>query len=278
MTTKPKPQRFSHPAMKTVFEIHLITDDAVLAKNVALDCWQRLDAIEASLNRHLPGSEVWQINHLTSGQSLIVGDDCYQCLRLAQSLVEPTGGLFDVSLGRLIEHRKTSAEGPLPELTGQLTLDPDLPQVHCLESGREIDLGGIGKGYALDEIARLCREWGISGGLVRAGASTQLAFGKTPWRITLRNDEHSHDVRLFNRALSASGTAIQGSHIVSPLGTETPYARQRVWVLANSAAVADAFSTAALLSPDLGQLNLEAMKIEVITADHNGFQTGPQKK
>lgn len=68
-------------------------------------------------------------------------------------------------------------------------IDDARPQVHCLEGGREINFGGIGKGYALDVMAELCRQWGIPAGLLCAGASTQLAFGNSPWPISLRGDQ-----------------------------------------------------------------------------------------
>ena len=268
MTTA-KSYNFTHEAMKTVFQLRLCSDDAALAKNAALDCFERLDAIEGSLSRYIPGSDVWQINHMQSGQSLFVSEDCYQCLRLAMLVGQATGGLFDVTLGRLIEHQKSAADGAPPALDGQLMIDDARPQVHCMESGREIDLGGIGKGYALDVLAERCREWGLHSGLLSAGASTQIAFGQDAWELALRGDQHSRQLALRNSALSASGTAIQGSHIVGPSGDRSTYPRNRAWVRTSSAAIADACSTAALLATDLAALKQNDLNVEVFVESEN---------
>lgn len=271
MTTAPT-HNFTHEAMKTVFQLRLHSVDASLARNAALNCFERLDAIEASLSRYIPGSDVWQINHMQADQALFISEDCYHCLRLAMLASQASGGLFDVTLGRLIEHQKTAAQTTAPALKGQLFVDDERPRVHCVESGREIDLGGIGKGYALDVLADLCLDWGLSDGLLSAGASTQRAFGHQAWEITLRGDQHSRPLDLQNCALSASGTAIQGSHIVDPSGHGATYPRNRAWVRTASAALADAFSTAALLAPDLRTLQQNDLDIEIFTEDEEGIE------
>lgn len=262
---------FTHEAMKTVFQLRLRSEDAALARATALDCFEYLDRIEASLSRYIPGSDVWQINHLQRGESLFISEECYECLRLAMRMTQATGGLFDVTLGRLIEHRKNEAAGSAPSLEGQLMIDETRPQVHCIERGREIDLGGIGKGYALDLMAERCRAWGLAGGLLSAGASTQLAFGCELQEVELCGDHQSHRLPLHQSALSASGTAIQGSHIVSPDGLDGVYPHSRVWVLAASAAVADACSTAALLAADLEGLKVNDCSLKIFAETTEGI-------
>jgi thiamine biosynthesis lipoprotein len=262
---------FTHEAMKTTFQLRLRADDAALAQSVARACFERLDRIEASLSRYVPGSDVWQINHLKTGESRFVSEDCEQCLRLAMVAGQASGGLFDVTLGRLIEHRKSGAESAPPALQGQLIVDESRPRVFCVEAGREIDLGGIGKGYALDAMAALCREWGMRHGLLSAGASTQLAFGKHAWPITLRGDTHSRVVNLKNSALSASGTVIQGSHIVAPAAEAIAECHSRAWVQAESAAIADALSTAAIIARDFSALHLNQPDRKVFIENAEGI-------
>lgn len=233
--------------MQTTFRLELHASDAHRARNAAHAAIDLIDAVESSLSRYIEGSDVWQINQMESGQSLFLAQACYDCLRLALEAHIQTGGLFDITLGRQIEHRKNALAGPPPPLVGSLMIDPDKPAIHCLEAGRQIDLGGIGKGFALDRVQTLLLDWGIHCALLSAGASTRLAFGNHAWTVSLPGARETHSVELRNQALSASGTSIQGCHIVSPRSNENNCQHDRIWVLANTAATADAWSTAALL-------------------------------
>ena len=240
--------KFDHHAMKTTFILRIVSDDAKLAQDVAHTAIVLLDEIEMTLSRYIEGSDVFRINHTETGQKLFISQTCYDCLRLAAEAHEHTGGLFDITLGTLIEHQKNKAAGSVPSLSGTLSIDPDRPAITCVTAGREIDLGGIGKGYALDQLKTLLEDWGIESALLCAGASTQLAFGSATWPIELSGDHHQQTIKLNNQALSASGISIQGSHIVSPHKRHAPnYHFKRAWILQPSAALADAWSTALML-------------------------------
>jgi thiamine biosynthesis lipoprotein len=238
---------FNHEAMKTTFTLRIRNDDAKLAKDVAHACIELIDEIENTLSRYIEGSDIFRINHMEAEQTLFLSDTCYECLRIALDAHQQTGGLFDITLGQQIEHQKNKLEGPAPELSGQLMVDPQRPAVHCSTPGREIDLGGIGKGYTLDRMQSLMEEWGITEALLSAGGSTQLAFGPTAWSIELSGDHATQTIELQNKALSASGIGIQGSHIVSPRADMADYSYARIWLIDETAAYADAWSTAAML-------------------------------
>ena len=234
--------------MKTTFTLRLMHSQVDHARDAANQAFALIDEIENALSRYISGSDVSQINCMQSGQSLFISETCYECLRIALKIYTDTDGLFDITLGRQIEHQKNKLEGIVPALEGQLMVDPDRPAIHCVEAGREIDLGGIGKGYALDRIVPLLRGLGIKSGLASAGASTQFAFGESAWKIELMGSTGMPILELKNQALSVSGIEIQGSHIVSPRQTEIRhYAHARVRVIHEEAAYADAWSTACLL-------------------------------
>ena len=76
-------------------------------------------------------------------------------------------------------------------------------------------------------------------------------------------------IGLRDRALSASGTGIQGSHIIHPDGVEEEYEAQRMWIVAPNAAFADAWSTAAMLMApgDLAMALAEEEALEAIYVD-----------
>ncbi len=242
-----EPHTFKHEAMKTIFTFRILCEDIQLAQDVAHASIALLDEIENTLSRYIEGNDIWLINHMQANETRLLSEHCYECLRLALEAYVQTAGLFDITLGQQIEHQKNALEGPPPALSGQLMVDPDKPAVHCVEAGREIDLGGIGKGYALDQVKDLMQEWGIESALLSAGSSTQLAFGPTGWNIELQGDHSALNFELKNQALSASGTGIQGSHIVSPREVTTDYQYKRIWCLEANATFADAWSTAIML-------------------------------
>ena len=240
--------QFDHNAMKTTFILRIVAEDAKLAHDVAHAAITLLEEIENTLSRYIEGSDVFRINHMETGQKLFISETCYNCIRIAAEAQEQTGGLFDITLGTLIEHQKNELAGSAPALSGTLSIDPDRPAITCVAAGREIDLGGIGKGYALDQLKVLLEDWGIESALLSAGASTQLAFGPKTWPIELSGDHNQQAIDLSNQALSASGVGIQGSHIVSPIEHTAPdYTFKRAWIIQPSAAMADAWSTALML-------------------------------
>ena len=97
-----------------------------------------------------------------------------ECLVIARHVFDLTGGAFDVSIGT-----------GLPSLE----LDADDCVVRATTGGVRIDLGGIGKGYAVDLMAELLEEWGLEQALVHGGFSSVLALeappGRDGWPLTL---------------------------------------------------------------------------------------------
>jgi len=245
----PESHVFTHEAMHTTFCLRLMGEDAQLVAGAARECLDLVDDLEAKLSRFIDGSEVFRINRLQAGDTLYLSDPCHQCLLLAMQAYTLTGGLFDITAGRRIAHRKTGASGPLPALTGQLVIHPDVAAITCESPGRDIDLGGIAKGFALDQMAGLLADWGVTGGLLAAGASSLLAVGPHAWPVQLGGELEVRQLALTNQALSASGTEVQGSHIVHPdsEGGQQTYLSQRVWAVARSATLAEAWSTALML-------------------------------
>lgn len=250
MSTSPLSEAFvhEHEAMNTTFTLRLLGMDEASGRSLAQLCIEKIDQLESQLSRFMEGSDVSRINALADGETLYISENCHRCLLLAMEAAAQTHGLFDITLGKRIEHRKEDKAGPLPELEGRLKIHPDLPAVTCESAGREIDLGGIGKGFALDELSQLLIEWDCEGALLTAGASSMLAHGTTRWPVDLGGDAGQR-IELQGLALSASGTGIQGSHLIHPWGEEAMPEKpcERVWVLADSAATAEVWSTALML-------------------------------
>jgi thiamine biosynthesis lipoprotein len=234
---------FTVEGMNTEFSIrihHLNRPDAL---ELAGNCFRQLEELEAEMSRYRHDSEVSRINVLKEGESLLLADVTYRCLQRSVEATVATAGLFDVTLG---SRTSPGDEAAPPE--GKLALSPDRPQVVCEKEGRQVDLGGIGKGFALDEMAGKLLDLGVNSALLSCGASTHLAVGNQKWPFDLQGDGEPMRIEISGRALSASGTGIQGAHVVHPdTGGSPEYAFVRVWVVAPSAALADAYSTACLL-------------------------------
>ena len=254
--------RFSHPAMATIFELLIVHPDAVYAAQAAQDAFDELDKLERELSRFVENSDVSRINNAVAGQSLVLGEAAFDCLQLAARMSVETGGAFDVTVANLLncwldKDKKPRLPSP-KELDfarkhtgiGLLNFDSQNHTVHVVSSV-QVDLGGIGKGFALDRIAGLLRDWSIDTALVHGGFSTALALdspqGTSGWPVTISypygNKETLARLSLQNRALSGSGLQ-KGQHIIDPRGGCPVKDTVAAWACAPDAATADALSTA----------------------------------
>jgi len=225
----------THEAMATTFQIVVAGEEPRYARQVAAEAFAELDRIEARLSRFAEGSDIFRINRLRPGEATFVHHDTLECLRIAEEVRRDTAGAFDVAYGG-----KRYQE--------PFFLDEASHTVRVLAEGVRLDLGGIGKGFALDRMAALLHEWETPSALLCASTSTLLALDPPPgeegWAVQLGVDEAPKRLALANQALSASGTAVKGSHIIDPRTGRPAEDRLRAWAVAPAAAIADALSTA----------------------------------
>lgn len=257
---------FSHDAMAGTFDIFLVDDDPDHARQAADACWIELDRLEAQLSRFIPSSDISRINNLAANQSATISDDAMNCLQAAALATGDTAGAFDVTIGPLLACWK-SKDGPRtptdPELQAAkakvgmhlLKLDPDHHRVTVLADGMKIDLGGIGKGYAVDRLAALLRESSITSALISAGQSSILAMGHYPgrrgWDIGVRDprdpDRPLQTLSLLDESLSGSGLSVRGRHIIDPRTGQPAAQKQAAWAFAPTATLSDILSTAFMI-------------------------------
>ena len=201
--------RFSHAAMATVFEVHCVHADVRYARQAAQAAFYLVDRLELELSRFIANSDIARINDLAAGRSTRVSPWTMECLENARRLYSLTGQAFDISIGSGFD---------------RLELIPDEFAVHARAGGARLDLGGIGKGYAVDRMAEVLEEWEIPHALVHGGFSSVLALEAPPerdgWPLTLSAPGPGEDlvlarVKARRRALSASGVR-KGDHILDP--------------------------------------------------------------
>jgi thiamine biosynthesis lipoprotein len=126
--------------------------------------------------------------------------------------------------------------------------------IRCDGGKLEFDLGAIGKGFALDRMAEVLREWDCPAFLLVAGGSSILAGdapkGQPGWSCGLGDDHSPQRYWLANGFLSGSGLAVKGQHIFDPRTGMAARRKNRAWAFADSAAESDALSTACMVWDD----------------------------
>jgi len=235
--------RFQHEAMATFWELTLPGADPAYARQSAQAAFRELDRLEGELSRFIEHSVIARANRLPRGGTLTLPPDTLACLLLAAEVSVATGRAFDPA------YRSVRPPDLPPELPPYF-LDPETHRLTSRAERLDLDLGAVGKGYALDCLADLLREWGFAAAHLNAGGSSVLAFGDEAtagdgWTVGLLDGEGLRiPVTLRDASLSSSGTEEQGGHLVDPRNGLTAIARPRAWALAPSAAQADALSTA----------------------------------
>ena len=277
-------QRFSHEAMATAFEVIILHEDARYAQQAAWAAFDELDKLEQELSRFIENSDISRINNLAANQPLQIGLAAFECLQLCARIYAETNGAFDITIGSLLgcwlnedKTMRIPSEEQLNlarQRTGLqlLKLDEAEHTVQLLTDSVQIDLGGFGKGYAVDRMAELLREWNIDTALIHGGGSSVLALGcsseRDPilqkkskvgtqtkgWPVTLSHPNNRKQTLacLYLQGQALSGSGLQKGHLFIDPHTAQPVENKRAaWACASTAATADALSTAFMvMSPD----------------------------
>lgn len=295
--------RFARRAMATQFEIvlPLATPRAHELADQALD---EIDRLEQQLTVYRDASEVSRLNALAADHPMSVETNLFELLDRCRHWHRMTCA-FDVASGALVrlwnEGRK---RGMVPSMEERRTaleqsgmnhvkLDGAEKTVQFLRRGLAINLGAVGKGYALDRVVRLLRHEGVSAGLVHGGQSSVFAFGAEPgvargWQVGLAHPETPSErlgiFHLRDRGVGISAATYQFfekegrkmGHILDPRSAWPAEGVATAAVTAPTAAEADALSTAFFIlgvepareicaaRPDLGVVLQTRGRLEVL--------------
>ena len=247
---------FRHRAMATYFEVRIADEERTYAAQAADAALDLVNKLEARLSRFRSDSDITQIAQLAPGEKMRLSEPAFACLASAKKMELATRGAFSATAAAL------QTQSSLP----QWNLLPDELSIQC-ECGRlQFDLGAIGKGFALDRMAELLRNWDCPAFLLVAGGSSILAGDPAQetagWSCGLGNDDTPQRLLLARTSLSGSGLAVKGNHIFDPRTGLAALRQTRAWALADSAAESDALSTACMV---LNEEELEA----VLAQDHS---------
>jgi thiamine biosynthesis lipoprotein len=257
--------------MGTVFEIAAYDQSPVHASNAIEKAFQEIVRIDELLSNYKPDSALSNLNRSAHFHTEKVPPDLYRVIDQSLQFSRLSDGKFDISIAPLVDLWKAALRGegtPTParqeEVRGcvgyaKIELTPP-DQISFRSSCLRLDLGAIGKGYAVDRAAEVLHSLGIRDALINAGGSTILAMGSPPqqtaWFVHLRDPSNKIDplVRLKDESVSTSeqtapsllGTDSAG-HIIDPdtgMPLKTVFA---VSAVAKTATASDALSTTLLL-------------------------------
>lgn len=245
-----------HAAMATEFVFHLGGHEPAYLRQAADEAFALIDRIEANLSFYRESSDVTRINRAPAGAELPVSSDTLVCLTLAAEAARLTAGAFDAFNGRAAVAAKNQqippylGDAPEPgkdDLPGPVvSLHAEAGVVRKLRAGPWLDLGALGKGYALDQAAVALAEWDVTNGCLIAGGSSLRGLGGPGWSLEM--DQGKPPLPLPGEfCLGASGFQFQPSHIIDSRPSAQKSSTARALVLAPGAALADALSTAAML-------------------------------
>jgi FAD:protein FMN transferase len=265
--------RASRRAMATVFEVLLPVGRPFVpvAASAALDL---IDELEDQLTVYRDHSEVSRLNRRAFEADVPVEAALFDLLAQSARLTRETNGAFDIAMGALIKtwgfYQRSGRVPAVAERAAAMErsgmrhviLEPDGRTVRYRRQGLEINLGGIGKGYALDRAAALLRQqWRIESGLLHGGTSSVVALGAPPndakgWAVALKHpwdDQRTIGTAyLRNQALGTSAATYQFfeyngrklGHLLDPRRGWPAEGVHQATVIAPTAAEADALSTA----------------------------------
>jgi thiamine biosynthesis lipoprotein len=261
---------YAFRAMASPCEVRLESDDAILAENVGRIAETEAQRIETKFSRYLPESIVGRINS-SEGREIEVDAETAHLLDFAAQCFAMSGGLFDITSGVLRRIWRFDGSDRVPGDADIKSLRPLIGwqkvswrrPVIKLPAGMEIDLGGLGKEYAVDCAMRLIREKTDLPVLVNFGGDLSVSGPRrdgTRWKVAIesvdRGDRMAGMLEVAGGAIATSGDArrfllkdgVRYSHILNPrTGRPVAGAPRSVTVAAATCIEAGMIATLAML-------------------------------
>ena len=218
-------------AMATRFEMVLHGDNPTALRAAGEEALDEIERLEAQLSVFRPTSEIAHLNARAGREPVRVTPRLFRLLEWARRLNEESGGAFDITIAPLVRcwgFMGGTGRVPTEEQVAEarkcvgmqlVEMDPTNSTVHFSREGVMLDLGAIGKGYAIEQAAELLRDAGVSSALVHGGTSTIYALGHPPeleaWQIAITHPEtgasqlaNTHKSEQKNRLEAANATAV----------------------------------------------------------------------
>ncbi|HMC63814.1 MAG TPA: FAD:protein FMN transferase [Gemmataceae bacterium] len=277
---------FAEPHMGTRFRIVLYAPNKQMAEKAAKAAFARIAELDGIMSDYRSSSELMRLCKKADGAPVRVSEDLFYVLQRAQEVSRRCDGAFDVTVGpvvRLWRRSRRTQQLPDPEQLAQarelvgyekVRLNEKDRSVQLTQAGMQLDLGGIGKGYAADAALKVLKQHGITRALVAAAGDIAVS-GPPPdtpaWKVAIHpldpEQKSSRFLSLRHAAVSTSGDTEQFveigdkrySHIVDPKTGMGLVGRMSATVLAKDGTASDSLAkVVCVLGPERGLKLIEA--------------------
>ena len=277
-------------AMATRFEVALHGDDPARLRAAAGEVLDEISRLEGMLSLFKPTSEIAHCNSRAAAEPVPVSAEVFTLLQRCRALTNETGGAFDITIAPLMRcwrfHNDTGSVPTDDEIEQaracvgmkHVELDEADSTVRFTREGVMLDLGSIGKGYALECASALLAENEFENFLIHGGTSTICARGAqadgVPWRVAVKHPDENrpplHIVDLRDESLSVSGIGGKSfidadgqeqGHVIDPRTGRPTQAARVAAVVCESATTSDAWATALLVEPELELETPEGIRV-----------------
>lgn len=282
--------------MGTRVAVELWTDDAELATRAMAAVIAEMRRTDELMSTYKPESQLSAVNAHAFERPVTVDREIIEVVERALEFSRLSDGAFDItyaSVGYLYDyraHQRPSAEQVATALPGvdyrQVQVDRGANTIRFLRKGVRIDLGGIGKGHAVDRSIETLRELGIEHAMVNAGGDTRLLGDRRgkPWIVGVRDPRNEGRMvtrlPLENEAISTSGDyeryfeedGVRYHHILVPGTGEVARAVRSATIIGPDATLTDGLSTTVfVLGVERGMEFVSRLSgVEAVIVDKDG--------
>ena len=175
------------------------------------EVFKRLDELHARLSVNVPGSQLDAVSDAAGKAPVHVGEDAFFVIGKGLRLAEISGGLFDPTVGPLMQAWKMNTEeGAIPSPADlararalvnwrDVVMDEKARTIYVKRAGMRLDAGGLLKGYAADEVVRILSSRGVRSAIVDLGGDIYALGARPdggPWRIGVQNPDATRGATL----------------------------------------------------------------------------------
>jgi len=282
--------------MGTAVRVELWHEDATAARAAMSAVMAEMHRIDASMSPYKPDSELSRINREAAQKPVLISQEMFNLIVRSIDFSKLSGGAFDItfsSVGYLYDYREhvkpTDAQiaKALPGINYRhLQLDAKNRTIHFARPGTRIDLGGIAKGYAVDNSIAILKGRGIKNAIVTAGGDSRLLGDRRgrPWNVGIRDPRRRGEVAavlpLADVAISTSGDyeryfeedGVRYHHIINPKTGKSATGVHSVTVIGPSGVTTEGLTKSVFVKgPKEGMRLIESLKgVDAIIIDDAG--------